>query len=97
MFCNKTFLNPGNSAVIEYTPGGSDGPKYSPFSSVTMVRSNPVAVCVSVTEAPGISAPVGSQTVPKIVPPTAWPNAGCGNKHRIRTRETIKQTKLIPL
>ena len=65
-------LNPDSSATTVYLPVGRDGAVYSPAASVTSVRVKPVLTFLSVTLAPGITAPLVSVTVPRSVPVTAW-------------------------
>src|SRR5204862_128191 len=45
---------------------GKLGKMYEPVSLLTALRTAPVAVCVTVTSAPGNRAPLGSATVPLI-------------------------------
>ena len=56
--------SPANAASSRYGPVGRFGMTYDPFSSVTMVRVNPVSVCVTVTVTPGGTPPLWSFTVP---------------------------------
>src|SRR5204862_1650584 len=67
-----TVLNPDSSALTWYLPVGRLGAVYSPAESLTTVRVNPVPELVSVMVAPGMTAPVLSVTVPRMVPVTAW-------------------------
>jgi len=82
------FLKPLISAVTLYVPVGSIGAVYSPLGSVITARVRPVDVFVSVTLAPGIAAPDESRTVPRMVPLTAWPDAGGGDNQGRRARKT---------
>src|SRR5207245_10873110 len=78
---NVTFLTPVSSAATEYLPVGSDGAVYSPLVSVVTVREIPVPVFVSVTVAPGTTAPESSVTTPRIVPVTACAASEAGIRH----------------
>src|SRR5712691_7616953 len=66
-----TVLKPESSAFTVYLPVGNEGTVYSPFESVTTIRVRPVPVFVSVTEAPGMTAPDESVMTPMMVPVTA--------------------------
>src|SRR5439155_23334939 len=81
-----TVLNPESSAFTEYVPVGSDGAVYSPFESVLTTRTRPVLVLVSVTVAPGITAPVESVISPMMVPVTACAASATGSNHAATTR-----------
>src|SRR5579885_3098288 len=61
-------------------PGGSDGASYSPEALVATVRVRPVSALTSVTDAPGMAAPLASCTEPRIVPLTAWANSPPGSR-----------------
>src|SRR5438132_14109709 len=93
MFDVVTFLNPVSSTSTVYLPVGICGAVYSPAESVVTVRVRPVAVCVSVTVAPGMTAPVVSVTVPRMVPVTAWPKAD--DAVRTGTRTMMRKTRQI--
>jgi hypothetical protein len=60
--------NPSFSIRTTYFPVGKPITWYWPFMSVRASRFNPVLTAETVTLAPGITAPVGSVTVPKTVP-----------------------------
>ena len=70
---------------------------YSPAESVITVRVAPVPVCVSVTVAPGTTAPVSSVTTPRIVPVTACAASEIGRRRhaaiRISTLFTFASTR----
>src|SRR5258708_857374 len=74
-------LKPESSALTVYLPVGSDGAVYSPAASVVRERWNPVPVFVSVTVAPGMTAPVESVITPMIVPVTACAARLAGSRH----------------
>ena len=60
-----------------YVPGGSCATVYVPVSFVITVRAAPVAAFVIVTSTAGITAPVGSLTLP-VTAVNPWANApGC--------------------
>jgi hypothetical protein len=62
--------------VTSYVPGGTSGTMYCPCLLETVVRVLFVAESVTVMVAPVIKAPLGSVTVPMIVPLlVAWPKA----------------------
>src|SRR5712691_7957226 len=81
-----TVLKPESSAFTEYVPVGGDGTVYSPFESVLTTRTRPVPVLVSVTVAPGMTAPVESVISPMMVPVTACAARPPGNRHATTTR-----------
>src|SRR4029077_16084910 len=68
-------LNPGSSTTTWYDPGGRSGSVYAPCWLVTADSVTPVATCVTVTVAPGTTAPVASLTVPVSVPRIVWAHA----------------------
>jgi hypothetical protein len=64
--------------LILYTSGGSRPTVNWPALSLLTVRAWAVAVEVTVTVAPVITAPCGSVTVPRIAPVVdVWPKANC--------------------
>jgi hypothetical protein len=58
------FLNPSKVVVTAYVPGGSDGSRKNPFSSLTVWNSTPVALFFARISAPGMTPPEESTTVP---------------------------------
>ena len=58
----------GLSAVIVYSPGFSSEKRYSPLSWLTAFRISLVSVLLSVTVAPGTTAPLESFTTPVTSP-----------------------------
>src|SRR5438034_3596023 len=67
-FSRESVLNPGNSTRTVYVPGVNVGALYSPASSEVTVRARPLCVSMMLTVAPGMTAPVGSLTLPRIRP-----------------------------
>ncbi len=63
-----TVLKPASSKVSSYTPGGTAGNRYEPFSFVTCVCVPIIDGLVAVTVTPGSTAPLLSATRPWIVP-----------------------------
>src|SRR5580658_7532253 len=61
-----TFLNPGESTWTEYVPGSNPTTVNVPIEVVAVAETTPVDVLVTVTLAPGITAPDESATVPLI-------------------------------
>src|SRR5438128_9012998 len=70
--CNSTslvaVLKPSSSLFTVYGPGGSAGKSYRPTSLLEVVRVALVALLITVTVAPGTTAPVESFTSPVMVP-----------------------------
>src|SRR5712671_2554844 len=79
-FCG---LNPSIWRVTSYLATGSLGNEYSPWPSVTVLSIVPRTVLVAVTVTPGTTPPVGSLTVPLILPPT-WANEGAESEKMAR-------------
>src|SRR5262245_5685222 len=63
-----SFRKPASSASTRYFPTGSNSALNEPVSSVINVRVKFVPSLTIVTLTPGITAPDGSFTVPRIVP-----------------------------
>src|ERR1051326_2091801 len=63
---------------------------YSPERLVTAFRVRPVSVCVAFTEAPGTVAPVGSSTVPRMLPVICWAAA-------LKAKKTVSRIQIRPL
>src|SRR5262245_60376029 len=89
-----SFLKPGSSAARLYTPTVSSGITKSPVSFVIAVLLIFVPALVTVTLTPGKTAPLGSLTVPRIVPRKDWPNAIVGSKTNNRTK-MVRLNRLI--
>src|SRR6266513_1318530 len=70
--CNSrsraTVLKPESSVVTVYVPGGNAGKSNRPTSLLAVVRVALVALFITVTVAPGTTAPVESFTSPVMVP-----------------------------
>src|SRR5713101_6471402 len=66
-FCSYR-LKPPDSTARLYIPTGSNGNTKPPFEPVTASRVRPVALLVTPILAPTTAAPLGSRTVPAIVP-----------------------------
>jgi hypothetical protein len=81
-----TAPNPVNWYFRVYSPGGSDGNRYCPFSFVTDVWFPISAGLVAVTVTPGRIAPVLSVTVPVMLP-VVCAHAGTATSN-IRTMDT---------
>jgi hypothetical protein len=67
-------LNPCNETVTVYRPMLRAGNEKAPSEFVTAETVVPVALCLAVTSAPGMTAPLPSTTIPAsvdVVPP--WP------------------------
>src|SRR2546428_11682610 len=86
MFASAIFLKPDGSAAGVYLRVGSAGAVNSPAASVTTVRVRPVPSCLSVTVAPGITPPVASVIVPRMVPVTDWAVSERANRLTAMTR-----------
>src|SRR2546422_4358824 len=69
------FLNPGRRTETSYVPAGNWGSVKLPVSELPAVYTAPVLTFFASMEAPGITAPVASDTVPVIVPRSVWANA----------------------
>src|SRR5262245_52703906 len=95
MFDRVTVLKPWISATTVYLPVGSDGAVYSPSRPLVTTRVVPVPTLVSVTVAPGTTAPELSVTVPTIVPVTAWANAGGDQRDATRTRNRNRPPRFM--
>src|SRR5260370_36645151 len=67
-FLSVSFLKPPLFTVRVYTLGSSSGKEKLPCSLVTAWRAAPVRSLTALTVAPGTAAPLGSVTVPVIVP-----------------------------
>src|SRR6266566_6494977 len=67
-FFSVSFLKPGLFTVMVYVPASSSGNEKLPCSLVVVVRLAPVRSLTTVTDTPGTTAPLGSVTVPVIVP-----------------------------
>src|SRR5688572_1641860 len=70
--CSRTssstaVLKPGNDTLTEYKPGLSAGTANAPVPSVTALNVAVVDLLVTTTDAPGITAPAESTTVPESV------------------------------
>src|SRR5262245_42188651 len=72
-------LNPGNSNLSEYTPGGSSVKRYVPASLLTCVRSPMTAGLVNTMDTPGMTAPDGS-----VMRPVITPSCACADTHTAR-------------
>jgi hypothetical protein len=59
-----TVLKPASSKLRSYTPGGTAGNRYCPFSFVTCVCAPIIDGLVAVTLTPGNTAPLLSATRP---------------------------------
>src|SRR4051794_2763395 len=68
MLRRTDFLNPLTSNSSRYVPTGTSGSTKSPPLLVSAVRLAPVCSFTSVTFTPGITAPEGSFTCPRIRP-----------------------------
>src|SRR4030095_8148851 len=88
VFCDV--LNPCNSALTRYSPGGMAGNAKAPTSLLCWVRSALVATFCAVTVAPGIVAPEASFTSPVMVP-SVCAYAGI-ERHRQTTTPKIRLT-----
>src|SRR5579883_3552164 len=64
---------PGACTVMEYEPMQSGEKVYWPFSEVVLVCVVPVPSLVAVTVAFATTPPLGSRTVPRIVPVSTCP------------------------
>ncbi len=64
MSLRLTVLKPASSNVSSYTPGGTAGKRYEPFSFVTCVWVPIIDGLVAVTVTPGNTAPLLSATRP---------------------------------
>src|SRR5262245_28379606 len=73
-------------------PGGIDNRRYSPCSSLVVVRLIPFPASVAVTVAPATTAPVESVILPLIsaVAPPAWAKASAGSATQISARKRIR-------
>src|SRR6476646_9925250 len=68
-FLRDWAAKPTFSTLMSYAPGGNNGIRYSPLSSVSVdSRDVPVSALVTVTLEPGTAEPVGSVTRPLSVP-----------------------------
>src|SRR5437667_5431526 len=76
MFSRVNCLNPCRSKTSLYTPDGSEGNRYFPSASVTVVRLPINDGDVAVTVTPGSTAPCASLTVPLRRPCAIWANPG---------------------
>src|SRR5688500_12615983 len=79
------FRKPEFCAAIRYSPGISDGNRYTPEALDLVAISTPVLVLVAVTEAPAIAAPVGSVTVPERTASVLCANARAAQRQRDKT------------
>src|SRR3974390_967496 len=86
MPCCSSVLKPGAVIFTSYLPIGRLAATNCPASLVFNVRTVPVLSCKTVTSAFGTAAPVGSVTVPTIVP--SWAEARHGNSKTTKTRIT---------
>ena len=58
--------------VTVYRPGSRSRTRNDPSAPLTVVRTAPVSLFVTVTVAPGIFADVASVTTPASVPKRSW-------------------------
>ena len=80
MWFRMSGLNQRAATVSWYSPVGTRGIRNSPSGPEVVSIVRPVAKSFACSVAPGITAPVGSMTVPLIAPSTAvWASApgGC--------------------
>src|SRR5262249_27711780 len=92
--CTTAFLKPRASTVTVYVPEPREGTVEGPGVAVVALNSAPVALFLTTTDAPEMTAPVGSSTVPEsgaVVP--LWPKATKLFKARklVIARSLIKQ------
>ena len=80
--------NPGASAVTVYLPGCKLVTAYVPALVDIVWRSNPVATDLTATFAFGITAPVGSKTVPVICPVSVCENPSCASPTSAKITKT---------
>src|SRR6516225_8476212 len=73
-------LKPGVFTVRVYVLAGSSGATYSPSAFVFTVRIDPVPSLRTITATLGTTAPVGSETTPRIVPVVFWASSGARSK-----------------
>src|SRR5437867_3162156 len=92
MFCRRTFLNPCSSALTSYRPADRLGNVKNPVASLTAVRGIWVAVAVTVTVAPGTTAPCASLMVPEICPRSSWAAAGAATPSAHATTRAQRRT-----
>src|SRR6266849_2587584 len=82
-------LKPAASTVRLYVAGRREGMTYRPSVSVTAVREKAVASWVAMTLAEATAAPLGSVTLPAMLPkPCACANSGA-NRRAKRTISTL--------
>src|SRR5262249_49004062 len=82
---------PSFSTRTVYVPTGRLGATNSPDALLTWKVATPVAVLVTVTRALATSAPVGSVSVPDMVPRSDWASAADANRTRsIQLHEAIR-------
>src|SRR5262245_10668211 len=89
MSLSTTVLKPLNDTLTEYRPALSAGTLKVPVPSVTAVKVPLVALLVTTTVAPGMTAPPESTTVPESVAVT-WAETSAGAQ---TTTTTIHQTR----
>jgi hypothetical protein len=66
-----------------------------PDSLVLKVCTTPVLTSETFTTAFGITAPLGSVTLPLMVPKTSWPNASVGQSARTVTTKYNRTTTAL--
>src|SRR5258708_5363780 len=84
-------LNPAASALTVYWPIGSPVIEYSPDSLAVVFRSRPVAALRATMFARGITAPVGSVTVPRSRAVDSWANAAWQKRPDANIKVTVAQ------
>src|ERR1051325_7778587 len=103
MSLSMAVLNPLNETWTEYKPGFNAGTLNVPLPSVTALNALLVALLVTTTVAPGMTAPALSTTVPDSVPEACAKTVEGTERptrtntiHKVRTtlmRETLLQRK----
>src|SRR5436309_1100417 len=84
-----TVLNPAREASTVYAPVGTSPNEYDPAPFVTVERLKPVFSFLTVTVAPGTTAPVLSVTVPRRLAVILWAEDGAANATRRIVRQII--------
>src|SRR4051812_49270359 len=84
----RSFLKPAFVTSIEYCPIFWAVKTYVPSGEVLVVWANEVPSLRIVTVAPGITAPVLSRTVPRIVPVSTCPYTKANARHPKKMRDS---------
>ena len=95
-FFSASFLKPPLFIVMRYVPASSSGKEKLPSSLVAASRAAPVRSLTTLTIAPGTTAPLGSVSVPVIVPAVFCAEAKDTKIRRQVTKLAQTRTRIGP-